>query len=136
MSRSLATTAHSVGEYADSEFQTSLVRAIHEASPDGILVVNDNDIVVSHNQRFLEVWGIPREDLSTDVPGGSSGRRFHRRSNHRRNSQAVGERVGDRRSTRRGHVFGLLSAVSMVARRKHNRHRGYRGLSPHEACSA
>lgn len=71
MSRSLATIAYSVGEFADGQFQTSLVRAINEASPDGILVVNDKDIVVSHNQRFLEVWGIPKEDLSINVPGGS-----------------------------------------------------------------
>ncbi len=32
------------------------MRALHEASPDGILVVNDAGIVVSLNRRFLEIW--------------------------------------------------------------------------------
>ncbi len=41
------------------EFQRSLVRGIFDASPDGILVVNDQQIVVAVNQRFFEVWGIP-----------------------------------------------------------------------------
>lgn len=41
-----------------SEFQDSLLRAIRDASPDGILVVDARDHVVSLNQRFLDVWGI------------------------------------------------------------------------------
>jgi PAS domain S-box-containing protein len=41
------------------QFQHSLIRAIHEVSPDGILVVNDKGIIVSHNKRFLDVWQIP-----------------------------------------------------------------------------
>lgn len=37
-------------------FDRSLLRAINEASPDGILVVDDQDMVVSYNQRFIDIW--------------------------------------------------------------------------------
>jgi diguanylate cyclase (GGDEF)-like protein/PAS domain S-box-containing protein len=49
------------GKAGRREFQDSLVRAIRDASPDGILVVDDQAKVVSLNQRFLDVWGIPSE---------------------------------------------------------------------------
>ena len=41
------------------EFQHSLIRAIQEVSPDGILVVNEQGVVVTHNRKFLEVWQFP-----------------------------------------------------------------------------
>ena len=47
------------------QFQHSLIRGILEASLDGVLVVNDGGIVVSHNKRFLDVWRISR----TSIPG-------------------------------------------------------------------
>jgi len=40
------------------QFQYSLIRAIHDVSLDGILVVNGDDKVVSYNKRFLDVWQI------------------------------------------------------------------------------
>jgi PAS domain S-box-containing protein len=40
------------------EFQHSLIRAIHEGSPDGILAVDREGIVASHNTRFLDIWRI------------------------------------------------------------------------------
>lgn len=43
------------------EFEHSLVRAIHEASPDGILVVDELGRVASYNQRFLAIFNL---DLS------------------------------------------------------------------------
>ena len=49
-----------VGDY---QFQSALVRAINEASPDGILVVDEKGIVVSHNHQFVEIWEIPGHRL-------------------------------------------------------------------------
>ena len=43
----------------DYERQRSLVDAIIEASPEGILVVNEHNIIVSHNRAFVEIWRIP-----------------------------------------------------------------------------
>ncbi len=43
------------------EFEHSLIRAIHEASPDGILVVDEHGRVASYNQRFLSIFEL---DLS------------------------------------------------------------------------
>ena len=48
----------------DSQFQHSLISAIFEGSLDGILVVDRNGIVVSHNQMLLDVW-------KTELPAGS-----------------------------------------------------------------
>jgi PAS domain S-box-containing protein len=45
-------------ENTKNKFEQSLLRAIHEESPDGILVVDKENIVVSHNRRLLEVWRI------------------------------------------------------------------------------
>jgi diguanylate cyclase (GGDEF)-like protein/PAS domain S-box-containing protein len=40
------------------DFHHSLVRAIHEVSLAGILVVNEDGNVVSINRRFADVWGV------------------------------------------------------------------------------
>jgi len=45
------------------EFDQSLISAIHEASPDGILVVSHDDMIVSHNQRLFDVFGIAPEKI-------------------------------------------------------------------------
>jgi diguanylate cyclase (GGDEF)-like protein/PAS domain S-box-containing protein len=45
----------------DIELQNLLVDAINEASPEGILVVDDKAIVAYHNCRFFDVWKIPGE---------------------------------------------------------------------------
>lgn len=52
------------------EFQHSLIRTIQEVSLDGILVVNDEGKIASHNKRFLEVWQIPASKFveSQDAP--------------------------------------------------------------------
>lgn len=44
-----------------NQFSRSLLRAIQEASPDGILVVDQHSEVISYNQRFLEVWQIEEQ---------------------------------------------------------------------------
>ena len=45
---------------SEYEFTNSLIRAIYEVSPDGILVVDEKNVIVSHNKRFLEVWRLPQ----------------------------------------------------------------------------
>ena len=57
------------GDVSDAEFQKSLVEAIHEASPDGILVVDGQGVIVSQNRRMLEVWGIDPEEVPS-LPDG------------------------------------------------------------------
>lgn len=54
-------------------FKHSLIRAIQEVSLDGILVINRENVIVSHNKKFLEVWRIPRPDPRQ--PAGSRDRR-------------------------------------------------------------
>jgi two-component system sensor histidine kinase/response regulator len=61
-------------ETGDQAFTNSLIRAIYDVSPDGILVVNDAGRVVSHNKRFLEVWQLRvtrAEDRQTDAYKGN-----------------------------------------------------------------
>jgi PAS domain S-box-containing protein len=47
----------------ERQFQHSLIRTTFEVSLDGILVVNHEGNVVSHNKRFLDVWHISPESL-------------------------------------------------------------------------
>jgi diguanylate cyclase (GGDEF)-like protein len=48
------------------EFRRPLTDAIHQASPDGILIVDNQANVVVHNRRFADVWRI-------DIPQESAG---------------------------------------------------------------
>lgn len=57
----------------DLEFDRSLIAAIQEASPDGILVVNDLEVIVSHNQRLFDVLGIAPEEIPGDHGGQLAG---------------------------------------------------------------
>lgn len=47
------------------EFDRALLRAIHEASPLGILVVNEKGVIVSFNSLFVEIWKIDTVYLET-----------------------------------------------------------------------
>ncbi len=55
------------------EFERSLIDAIQEASPDGILVVDDRGTILSHNRRLFEVFDIPLEALPGDHGGNLEG---------------------------------------------------------------
>ena len=55
------------------EFHSPLINAIYEASPEGILVVDKNDNIVSHNQKFIEIWRIPNELLTGEEPNTAVG---------------------------------------------------------------
>ena len=50
------------------QFQHSLVRAILEVSLEGILVVSDENCIVAHNKRFLDIWRIPLDDIPPNLP--------------------------------------------------------------------
>jgi len=54
------------------EFNRSLLRAIHEASPDGILVVDERAEVVAYNQRFVDIWRLPSHRLQPEPGEGSA----------------------------------------------------------------
>jgi PAS domain S-box-containing protein len=44
---------------ADLHFRNLILSTQQEASMDGILVVDENNRILSYNQRFVDVWGIP-----------------------------------------------------------------------------
>lgn len=46
-------------------FQKTLLEAQSEASPDGILVVDQGGDIIFFNRRFAEMWGIPDEVLGS-----------------------------------------------------------------------
>lgn len=54
-SNSIATTSDSNAP----EFQHSLITAIFEASPSGILVVDAKGVILFHNPQFFKVWQLP-----------------------------------------------------------------------------
>lgn len=47
----------------NSELQSLLIKEIYEASPDGILVVDNKNIILFHNHKFVEIWQIPNDLL-------------------------------------------------------------------------
>ena len=49
-------------------FQNSLIHAIHEVTLDGILVINDENVIVSHNRKFLDVWRMPEIEIPDRLP--------------------------------------------------------------------
>jgi PAS domain S-box-containing protein len=58
---------------SDFELQNLLIKGIFESSPEGILVVDDKNIIVTHNPQFVEIWQIPGELLHGVEPGTAIG---------------------------------------------------------------
>jgi len=54
------------------QFANTLLGTQMEASPDGIMVVDANWVLVSHNKRLAEIWSLAEEHLT---PGGDKARR-------------------------------------------------------------
>jgi signal transduction histidine kinase len=46
---------------AELQFSNVILKTQQEASPDGILVVDERDEMISFNQRFVDMWGIPED---------------------------------------------------------------------------
>lgn len=62
VSPSLEADSNSIASASDSyapEFQHSLINAIYEASPSGILVVDAKGVILFHNPQFFKVWQLP-----------------------------------------------------------------------------
>jgi PAS domain S-box-containing protein len=60
-------------EESRTRLQNVLLEAQRETSPDGILITDQNWQVMSWNQRFLDIWRIPRA-----LAGHGDGRELHR----------------------------------------------------------
>jgi len=56
-----------------SDFQSRLIKAIYETSPDGILVVDAQGMVVAHNRHFLQLWNIVPSQLHLKADGTAIG---------------------------------------------------------------
>lgn len=50
----------------DLLFKNIILSTQHEVSLDGILVVDEESRIISYNQRFLEIWDIPREMMGDE----------------------------------------------------------------------
>jgi PAS domain S-box-containing protein len=59
------------------QFELSLIRSIQEETLEGILVVNEAGNIVSHNARFLEMWGIRRPSARDPQPDSLIGSSDH-----------------------------------------------------------
>lgn len=46
-------------------FNAAVLATEHETSPDGILIVDEQDHIVSFNRQFVKLWSVPEEMLQT-----------------------------------------------------------------------
>jgi PAS domain S-box-containing protein len=49
----------------ETRFQATLLRTLNDAAADGILVVSPDGRVLSHNQRFVDVWNFDPDTVAT-----------------------------------------------------------------------
>lgn len=58
-------TAHEISAQVhlelEARYQSTLMNAYLDESPDGIVVIDANNRIKTWNRRFLEIWGIPEE---------------------------------------------------------------------------
>jgi len=47
------------------KFRTSILRAQNEVAIDGIIIVSDDGRILSYNQKFLELWGLPADSVGS-----------------------------------------------------------------------
>lgn len=53
----------------DPAINLAILRAEHELSPNGIVVIGPDQKAHSYNQRFLKMWGVPREAVCSGSEG-------------------------------------------------------------------
>jgi diguanylate cyclase (GGDEF)-like protein len=68
-----ATQAQKSTTKDSADFQSRLIRAIYDTSPDGILVVDAQGMVVAHNRQFLQLWDITTSQLHMKADGTAVG---------------------------------------------------------------
>jgi PAS domain S-box-containing protein len=56
-----------------SLIQDSSLISVYESSPDGILIVDENFVIVFHNARFGEIWRLPDDSLHGNTSNSASG---------------------------------------------------------------
>ncbi|MBI2744269.1 MAG: sensor domain-containing diguanylate cyclase [Burkholderiales bacterium] len=68
-----STRSKTSGNGPSSDFQSRLIKAIYDTSPDGILVVDAQGTVVAHNRQFLQLWHIVPSQLHMKADGTAIG---------------------------------------------------------------
>lgn len=48
-------------------YQKSVLEAQKESSPDGIVIVSPEGKIITHNKRFVDIWGFPKKVLSSQL---------------------------------------------------------------------
>lgn len=56
------------------QFKNILLSTQQEVSPDGILVVDEKDTILSFNRRFIALWGLPRRGSERHLTNGGGSR--------------------------------------------------------------
>ena len=115
----------------------SIARATLDASADGILVVGQDLQIVTHNRRFLEIWGLPENVAGTDsrrwlrtvTPQLSNSEAFLSRATGTYTDLAVDER-SDLIHFKDGRVYERVSRPYLLEGKAVGRTLTFRDLTP------